>query len=352
LGNPGLFDAGSCSHAYYLYIYVHMSAIYLNHKVPHSTIDYYPFGMEMPNRIKGDTSYRFGFNGQMQDNEFAGKDGAHLNFGERIFDSRIAKWLSLDPLQSQYPDLSPYNFCANNPLLFIDIDGREIWIVFQSSDGAAGKPAIKKVKYLNGKLYNEDGTDYKGNSEFVAEAYVALEYEKNNSSLAGSVINIMENCPENFTIDQSNKLNGSYDTRTVGNNNSITWNPFMGLSTGYKGRRGLLSPATILLHELIHGYIERILKLNFLEDDAQNQDYPEDEYLVKKYERVISEQLRVSGFNEGYRHEYSDWYKTHKVMNSTSYESNRAVNNDAKKIRKSKQKEKGEPTQSKNTRNL
>ncbi len=36
------------------------------------------------------------------------------------------RWLSLDPLAAKYPSMSPYNFVANSPILFIDPDGRKI----------------------------------------------------------------------------------------------------------------------------------------------------------------------------------------------------------------------------------
>ncbi len=80
----------------------------------------------MPGRVLvGATGYRYGFNGKENDNEVKGS-GNSYDFGARIYDPRIGRWLSLDPLQAKYPELSPYNFVANNPILFIDADGREI----------------------------------------------------------------------------------------------------------------------------------------------------------------------------------------------------------------------------------
>jgi RHS repeat-associated protein len=69
--------------------------------------------------------YRHGFNGMEQDNEVSGS-GNSLDFGARIYDSRLGRWMSTDPLQKKYPSLSPYNFVANSPILFIDPDGRII----------------------------------------------------------------------------------------------------------------------------------------------------------------------------------------------------------------------------------
>lgn len=46
--------------------------------------------------------------------------------GARYYDSDVARFLSLDPLAAKYPMLSPYNYVAGNPIIFIDPDGREI----------------------------------------------------------------------------------------------------------------------------------------------------------------------------------------------------------------------------------
>jgi RHS repeat-associated protein len=76
--------------------------------------------------------YRFGFNGKEKDNELKGT-GNSLDFGARIYDSRLGRWLSLDPLQAKYPSLSPYNFVANSPLKNLEVDGR-YWIDFTSCE--------------------------------------------------------------------------------------------------------------------------------------------------------------------------------------------------------------------------
>ena len=49
--------------------------------------------------------YRFSFNGKEKDDEVKGI-GNSLDFGARIYDSRLGRWMSLDPMQSKYPSLS------------------------------------------------------------------------------------------------------------------------------------------------------------------------------------------------------------------------------------------------------
>ena len=45
----------------------------------------------------------------------------------RIYDSRLGKFLSVDPLTKSYPHYSPYQFAGNNPIHNTDLDGLEEW---------------------------------------------------------------------------------------------------------------------------------------------------------------------------------------------------------------------------------
>ena len=79
-----------------------------------------------------------------KDNEVKGK-GNHIDFGARGYDPRLGRWLSLDQHFSKYPNMSSYSFTANNPIVFIDIDGKDYeYSVTIQRDKKSGKP-IKKV---------------------------------------------------------------------------------------------------------------------------------------------------------------------------------------------------------------
>lgn len=85
--------------------------------------DYYPFGMQMPNRsYTNGEAYRYGFNGKEKDEEFA---TSGYDFGARMYDSRIGRWTARDPLEQKYPFLSTYSISNNNPIIYKDIDGRD-----------------------------------------------------------------------------------------------------------------------------------------------------------------------------------------------------------------------------------
>jgi RHS repeat-associated protein len=89
-----------------------------------SANDYYAFGMIEPGRTFNGGSYRYGFNGKENDNEVKGA-GDQLDYGSRIYDPRVGKFLSVDPLSSTFPFYSPYHFSGNNPIRNIDMDGAE-----------------------------------------------------------------------------------------------------------------------------------------------------------------------------------------------------------------------------------
>jgi len=91
----------------------------------------YPFGIAcpataglMPGRHGNSSSYRYGFNGMEKDDNIKGA-GNSYDFGARMYDSRLGRWLSIDPKVSQYVDLSPYSFAGNTPVWMIDTKGEE-----------------------------------------------------------------------------------------------------------------------------------------------------------------------------------------------------------------------------------
>ena len=79
----------------------------IDHYDPHivTAQDYYPFGMlsrvALPNSGK---DYKFGFNGKLNDNEVKGGLGNQQDYGMRIYDPRVGRFLSVDPLIKDYPD--------------------------------------------------------------------------------------------------------------------------------------------------------------------------------------------------------------------------------------------------------
>lgn len=81
--------------------------------------------MEMPGR---DTvfknGYRYGFNGKEIDNIPYGQGNAY-DYGMRIYNPRVGRFLSVDPLIGRYPYFSAYQYAGGNPIAATDVDGKE-----------------------------------------------------------------------------------------------------------------------------------------------------------------------------------------------------------------------------------
>jgi RHS repeat-associated protein len=71
-------------------------------------------------------NYRYGFNGKELDDDGTGMGGGGntYDYGFRIYNPQIAKFLSVDPLTKEYPWYTPYQFAGNKPIRFIDLDGK------------------------------------------------------------------------------------------------------------------------------------------------------------------------------------------------------------------------------------
>ena len=64
---------------------------------------------------------------------------------KRHYNSDLSIWLSVDPMSDKYPGVSPYAYCANNPVVLWDIDGR--WIPGLDDDGNVTYTAEKGDNY-------------------------------------------------------------------------------------------------------------------------------------------------------------------------------------------------------------
>ncbi len=104
--------------------------------------DYYPFGKRIaintdPEHAEGarhapvptvtsagsvTSSNRWRFSGK-EDQSCLNASIPLLDFGARMYNPAIARWTATDPMAEKYYGISPYAYCANNPILFTDIAG-------------------------------------------------------------------------------------------------------------------------------------------------------------------------------------------------------------------------------------
>ena len=82
-------------------------------------------------------------------------------FGSRYYSSGLSIWLSVDPMSDKYPSLSPYTYCANNPVKLVDPDGREITLETIYKKDANGNDTKEIERYnirITGKIVDMSRT--------------------------------------------------------------------------------------------------------------------------------------------------------------------------------------------------
>jgi len=83
-----------------------------------------PVCSSMEEFLANTKGYRFGFNGKEHDDETYG-EGNVYDYGFRIYNPRVGKFLTVDPLSPKYPWYSPFQFAGNKPIWAKDLDGLE-----------------------------------------------------------------------------------------------------------------------------------------------------------------------------------------------------------------------------------
>ena len=112
-------------------------------------IKYVPFGEVFIEERNNTWNTPYLFNAK----EFDEETGMYY-YGARYYEPRLSLWMSVDPLQEKYPNISTYCYAANNPIKFIDSDGRKL--LFASGTTEAFKQKFRAaIMYLH--EHNADG---------------------------------------------------------------------------------------------------------------------------------------------------------------------------------------------------
>ena len=97
--------------------------------------NFYPFGLkhEGYNQMAGNLSYNYEYNGKELQKETGWSD-----FGARMYMADIGRWGVVDPLAESTIRVNPYNYALNNPVMFIDPDGRKAMVSVEIDENSAG----------------------------------------------------------------------------------------------------------------------------------------------------------------------------------------------------------------------
>jgi RHS repeat-associated protein len=88
---------------------------------PKQGTNYYPFGMEIP--VSGTSDNQIKYNSKELQTD-AGL--TWYDYGARFYDPVLGRWHSVDPMAESSRRWSPYTYCMNNPIRFIDPDGMNV----------------------------------------------------------------------------------------------------------------------------------------------------------------------------------------------------------------------------------
>lgn len=104
---------------------------------------YYPFGLTLANASAGslEKNDRRLTTKAIQHDEFGVNSGLEwYDFGARMQDPQIGRWNSIDPKAESYYALSPYHYASNNPVSYVDKDGKENMIYLINITGSGISP--------------------------------------------------------------------------------------------------------------------------------------------------------------------------------------------------------------------
>jgi RHS repeat-associated protein len=217
------------------------------------------------------TPNKFKYNSkEEQTQEFS--DGSGLeeyDYGARHYNSQIGRWFNVDILADKYHDLSPYNYCFDNPIIFKDPDGRDVIIFNKNNEEIArftkNGEVIKKgwessweIKaYKSAKVYLANGKSNKLKSleqhNTVTKMIITDKVPDGGGGFGGLKIKPgsmkWEDKHPGQTLTRQEDERLTKVERLGNENGTIEWNPYLGMVDGEGNRH---SPSLILDHELSH----------------------------------------------------------------------------------------------------
>ena len=179
-----------------------------------------------------------------------------LDYGARMYDPAIARWMSVDPMAEKYYPMSPYGYCAGNPIIIIDPDGKII-LFSKDADNSFKEKFSNVVRFMNNHY-----TSY------------------NLAKLQDSDIV--------YYISPVSSSDGKSSSHFNPDNKTIYWDPDVVIYN--EESQIIVSPATVLAHEAAHAihYDSAIHNERFSSFALKTKKGSDKEYSSKEEREVIT----------------------------------------------------------------
>ena len=144
------------------------------------TMDYYPFGAQLCDGSADSNVQSRRYNGKELD-QMHGLNT--YDYGARQYNPVLARWDRVDPLCEKYYSVSPYAYCAGNPVMLIDPDGKQIMTInpmFGFTDLLTfGRSDVMMVD--GGKYVEVAGRVAKGSEGKQVHHWIPRQFRKNTT---------------------------------------------------------------------------------------------------------------------------------------------------------------------------
>jgi RHS repeat-associated protein len=215
--------------------------------------NYYPFGAPINDLSWSPKSTnRYAYNGKELIKDF---DLNWLDYGARLYNPMIGRWSVIDPLADKYYNFSPYAYCLNNSLKFIDPDGKKVYFA----------PGVSQ--------------------EFKNQFTTAVQY-LNEKGAARMLAKLHASDNIYYIAEGNNESNFSHKT------NTINWDSNLGLLTN---EGIILSPTSVLNHEFDHALQYDVNKDQYIKDlntmTGNSYDNLEEKRVITGSEQITAKKL-------------------------------------------------------------
>ncbi len=278
---------------------------------------YYPFGLNQVGDWYATTApeNKYQFNGK-ELNEEMGLNWT--DYGARWYDATLGRWGQIDPAASEYSNLSPYNYVANNPILLVDPDGTRIDVsaLLNNGNGGVNKDGIWLLANLIWELNAITGMQFRiENGNLVENKEIKARTEGTSKSARDyvrgvigddKVVNVKVGENESFAADGENVFLST--TQIEGQMNSLEEKGLNSLSYGY---------GMTFLHESLHTYAgakqygesELLHDPNPFGEGTSIAGPVEEKVNVFRQELRLPQRLQYSDFPRGLRGIGLEWQK-------------------------------------------